>query len=231
VLDKLFYGLFETGELSSIGVGDFLACLAVSLAVGALLAAAFTYKNTYTKGFVITLAMLPAVVTLVIMMVSGNIGAGVAVAGTFSLVRFRSVPGTAREICAIFLAMASGLATGMGYVAFAVLFALIMAAAGMLYTGSRMGEGKAQPLRRNLHITIPESLSYTDAFEELFKTYTTEHKLISVKTTNLGTLFKLSYDVTLKNAESEKAFIDALRCRNGNLEISSAQQTAVQPEL
>ena len=221
----------DSGELSVIGAGEFLLCIAVSLLIGALLAAAFMYRNTYTKGFVTTLAMLPAVVTLVIMMVSGNIGAGVAVAGTFSLVRFRSVPGTAREIGAIFSAMAAGLATGMGYVAFSLLFALIMAAAGMLYTRSRMGEGKVLPLRRSLNITIPENLSYTDAFEDLFREYTAQHTLTSVKTTNLGALYKLSYDLTLKDAGGEKAFIDALRCRNGNLEISSVRQTATQPEL
>jgi uncharacterized membrane protein YhiD involved in acid resistance len=162
--------------------------------------------------------MLPAVVCMVIMMVNGNVGAGVAVAGTFSLVRFRSVPGTAKEIGTIFLAMASGLICGMGYLAYACLFTVIMVA--VMFAFTTIFNGKGSENEKLLNITIPESLNYTEAFDDLMKEYTDSYTLNSVKTTNMGSLFKLQFVVDLKDAKNEKAFIDALRTRNGNLEIS-----------
>lgn len=167
-----------------------------------------------------TLLILPAVVAIVIMMVSGSIGTGIAVAGTFSLVRFRSIPGTAREISAIFLAMAVGLACGMGYLGFAAIFALVMGIVTLLYNLSTLGEHSSDSLDKLLRITVPEDLEYKSAFGDLFDQYTTEAKLIGVKTTNLGSLNRLSYAVRLKDADTEKEFIDDLRVRNGNLEIN-----------
>jgi len=175
------------------------------------------YKNRYSQGFVITLAMLPAVVELVIMLVNGNIGAGVAVAGTFGLVRFRSVAGTAREIGMIFLAMAIGLATGMGYMALAVLFFCIMAAFSLILSAVRFGGGNAN--ERNLKITIPENLDYDGLFDDLFRKYTASAELERVKTSNMGTMYELSYKIVLKGSSVPKEFLDALRCRNGNLNI------------
>lgn len=231
MLNHLFSGLFQTAEVSTINLKTFLICMVAALLIGALLAHAYTFRNTYSKSFVITLALLPAVVCVVIMMVSGSLGAGIAVAGTFSLVRFRSVPGTAKEICAIFLAMASGLATGMGYVGFAFLFCIVMILATMFYTISSFGEQKTTALKKTVRITIPEDLDYGGVFDDLFLDYTTEHALISVKTTNMGSLFKLTYNLTLKDSNKEKEFIDALRCRNGNLEISSSIQSTAANEL
>jgi len=183
---------------------------------------------------VVPLAIVPAVVCVVIMMVNGNIGAGVAVAGAFSLVRFRSVPSTAKEIGAIFLAMGSGLATGMGYLGYAFLFALILGIVNIIYVycgfGSNKG-GKTGSAERTLRITIPEDLSYTDTFNDLFSEYTKDCELINVRTTNMGSLFKLTYNLTLKNIDDEKKFIDELRCRNGNLEIMSARQEINTGEL
>ena len=161
--------------------------------------------------------MLPAVVQVVIMLVNGNIGAGVAVAGTFSLVRFRSAPGTAREIGMIFLAMAIGLATGMGYVALAIFFFLVMAAFVLLLTCLRFGGGNGQ--ERELKITIPENLDYEGLFDDLFQKYTRSARLERVKTTNMGTLYELHYSVVLKGERIPKEFLDELRCRNGNLNI------------
>lgn len=111
---SLFRGLFDTDMTHVISVSDFLLCIGCSLLIGLVLAACYTYRTRYTKSFVVTLALLPAVVCVVIMMVNGNVGAGVAVAGAFSLVRFRSVPGTAKEIGVLFLAMGAGLIAGMG---------------------------------------------------------------------------------------------------------------------
>lgn len=231
MLDTLFTGIFNTTATSSVTIGSFLICMAASLVIGVLMALTYTYKTTYTKSFVVTLALLPSVVSVIIMMVSGSLGAGIAVAGTFSLVRFRSVPGTAKEICAIFLAMAAGLAAGMGYIGFAFLFTVIMLAVNILYTKLRFGEKRDATYRKTLRITIPEDLDYDGVFTDLFEKYTREHKLMSVKTTNMGSLFKLTYNMTLKNGVKEKDFIDELRCRNGNLEISSSIQSTMETEL
>lgn len=224
MLDSLFSGLFSTVE-SSIHLSDFIISIAAALFLGALTAIVYMYRSTYTKSFVVTLAMLPAIVSVVIMMVSGSLGAGVAVAGTFSLVRFRSVPGTAREIGAVFLAMAVGLACGMGYPIFAILFAVIMCLVSLLYTLIHFGEGKASELKKTLNITVPEDLNYTGIFDDLMLQYTTDARLIRVKTTNLGSLNRLTYNITLRETGLEKQFIDDLRCRNGNLEISLSIQS------
>lgn len=228
MLNTIFGGIFDSQLTSVISVWDFLLCLAVSLLVGLLLAGMYTYKNRYTKGFLVTLATLPAVVCVVIMMVNGNIGTGVAVAGAFSLVRFRSAPGTAKEIGALFLAMCTGLIAGMGYLAYAVLFAVILGGVMLLYSKFDFGAKKNEEKYKVLHITIPEDLDYTGVFDEIFDEYTVSHELVQVKTTNMGSLFKLTYHLTLNHQESEKELIDKLRCRNGNLEISvSHQETAV----
>ncbi|MDO4286455.1 MAG: DUF4956 domain-containing protein [Eubacteriales bacterium] len=224
MLDSLFSGLFSTVE-SSIHLSDFIISIAAALFLGALTAIVYMYRSTYTKSFVVTLAMLPAIVSVVIMMVSGSLGAGVAVAGTFSLVRFRSVPGTAREIGAVFLAMAVGLACGMGYPIFAILFAVIMCLVSLLYTLIHFGEGKSSELKKTLNITVPEDLNYTGIFDDLMLQYTTDARLIRVKTTNLGSLNRLTYNITLRETGLEKQFIDDLRCRNGNLEISLSIQS------
>lgn len=223
MLKTFFQGIF-TSTASTIDVTSFLLCIAVSLLIGLFLAFVYAYKNRYTKSFVVTLAMLPAVVCVVIMMVNGNVGAGVAVAGAFSLVRFRSVPGTARDIGTIFLAMGAGLIAGMGYLGFAVLFALVMGLCMVLYTVIGLGNSKKPCLDKTLRITIPEDLNYSEVFEDLLKKYTSHYEMLSVKTTNMGSLYKLVYNITLKDSKKEKEFIDALRCRNGNLEICICKQ-------
>ena len=192
-------------------------CTAVSLALGLGIALLCMYKTRYTQSFIVTLAIIPAVVQMVIMLVNGNIGAGVAVAGAFSLVRFRSVPGTAREIGMIFLAMAVGLATGMGYVTLAVLFFLVMAAFVLTLSMLRFGAG--QDGERELRITIPENLDYDGLFDDLFCRYTKSAQLERVKTSNMGTLYELDYRVVLRDEQVPKEFLDQLRCRNGNLNI------------
>ena len=228
MIDNLFRGLFDTDMTVIITPAEFLTWLGVSLGIGLILAALYQYHTRYTRSFVVTLALLPAVVCVVIMMVNGNVGTGVAVAGTFSLVRFRSAPGTAREICAIFLAMAAGLIAGMGYLGYAVLCTLVLGGAELLF---RMLSAKADggaSLYKTLHITIPEDLDYSDVFDEPLREFTREYELTSVKTTNMGSLFRLTYNITLRDSRTEKSLIDRLRCRNGNLEITvSKQETAI----
>lgn len=230
-MEILLQGIFDSSAQTTIRMGEFLLCIGVSLIIGIFLAAVYTYKSRYTQSFVTTLAMLPAVVCVVIMMVNGNLGAGVAVAGAFSLVRFRSVPGTAKEIGAIFLAMGTGLITGMGYLGYGVLFALILGLMMLLFTRLGLGGKNASENNKTLQIIIPENLDYNGVFDEIMEKYTVKSELRSVKTTNMGSLFKLTYDITMKDAGSEKEFIDKLRCRNGNLEISIHKKETAMMEL
>ena len=231
MLSNIFTGLFDTTVTTVISVSDFIICIVISLIIGAFITWVYTYKSRYTASFAITLAMLPAVVCIVIMMVNGNVGAGVAVAGAFSLVRFRSVPGTAKEIGTIFLAMAAGLIAGMGYLAFAVLFALIMGMVMLVLNISGFGTHKRTTCDRTLRITIPEDLNYGSVFDDLFEKYLTACEIVSVKPTNMGSLYKLTYHTTIKDLAMEKSFIDELRCRNGNLEIAIMQQEVNTNEL
>ena len=189
------------------------------------------YKNRYTKSFVATLALLPAIVCAVIMMVNGNVGTGVAVAGAFSLVRFRSVPGSAREIGALFLAMGSGMIAGMGYLAYAVLFAVLLGGMSLIYNRIDFGERKNAAKYKTLHVTIPEDLDQTGVFDEIFADYAEKWELVNVKTTNMGSLYKLTYQLTMRNTDKEKEMIDRIRCRNGNLEINVSRQDTVAAEL
>lgn len=211
--------IFETG----ITINNFLLCTFVSLALGIGTALISKFKTKCTGSFAITLAILPAIVQLVIMLVNGNIGAGVAVAGAFSLVRFRSIPGTAKEISAIFLAMAIGLATGMGYITLGLIFFAVMAVATLLLTAINFGQNDTS--ERVLKITIPENLDYNGLFDDLFNTYAKSYSLDKVKTTNLGTLYELQYTIALKDNNVPKAFLDEIRCRNGNLNIVCGRAT------
>lgn len=230
-MHNLFRGVFDTAFTSVIAPGEFLLCLGVSLLIGVMLMAMTTWRSGSSGSFAIALAMLPAAVCVVIMMVNGNVGTGVAVAGAFSLVRFRSAAGSAREICAIFIAMTAGLIAGMGYLAYAVLFSLILGGVTMVYTAVEQHCEKRSVRYRRLHITIPENLDYEGVFEPILQGYTTQYTLKNVKSTNMGSLFKLTYDLTMTPDSSEKQMLDALRCRNGNLEISLSYQENEMPGL
>ena len=231
MLENLFKGLFDSDLVSVISVTDFLLCLGGSLVLGLVMAFAYMYRTRYTKSFVITLALLPAVVCVVIMMVNGNVGTGVAVAGAFSLVRFRSVPGTAKEICTLFLAMGAGLIAGMGYLGFAALFTVIMSIIFVLYNLLDFGAKKNADAYKTFSITIPEDLDYSGVFDDIFAEYTVSHDLARVKSTNMGSMFKLTYNAVLRDASREKEMIDKIRCRNGNLEITVSKQETTVTEL
>jgi len=208
---------------------EFVICTMASLVLGLMGALVYMYRSRYTKSFVLTLTLLPAIVQMVIMLVNGNLGTGVAVMGAFSLVRFRSVAGTAREISSIFLAMAIGLATGMGYLAIALLFLVIIGIATVILTASGFGEYKGAD--KSLKVTIPEDLDYTHIFDDLLAQYTSRHQLVKVRTTNMGSLYELQYDITLRDIEQEKLFLDSIRCRNGNLNIVCGRRSAGSEEL
>ena len=195
----------------------FLLCILLAVVLGIGTAIVFSFKARNSASMALTLSIMPAVIAIVIMMVNGNVGAGVAVAGAFTLVRFRSVPGTAREIAAIFMDMAVGLACGMGHIWIAILFFVIMAVLVIALTLFGFGERSGN---QQLKITIPENLDYNDLFDDLFKKYTSSWELVRVRTTNMGTLYELCYDVVLKDEKKTKAFMDEIRCRNGNLNIT-----------
>lgn len=203
---------------TQITLEAFLICTAVSLALGVGVAFLSRIKNRATRSLSLTLALLPAVVEVVIMLVNGNIGAGLAVAGTFGLVRFRSMQGTAREILLLFFAVALGLATGMGYVALAAVFFGVVAVALLALSFTPLAD--AEQKDRLLRIQIPESLDYDTLFDDLLKQYTSQSELLAVKSTNLGTIYELQYNIRLKAAQIPKDFLDAIRCRNGNLNVS-----------
>lgn len=225
-LDTLFGSITSGGAIT---LPTLLICTLVSLVLGLAVACVYMRRSTYSKSFVVTLVLLPAIVQAVIMLVNGNLGAGVAVAGAFSLVRFRSVAGTAREIGSIFLAMALGLAMGMGYIAFAVVLAILVGGAMLILSSIRFGEPPTS--ERDLKITIPENLDYEGIFDDLFSTYTGGAELIRVRTTNMGSLYELQYRIQLKGSMIQKEFLDQIRQRNGNLNIVCGRPAVGREEL
>ena len=201
-------------------ITGFIVPVLSALLLGLIIAAIHMILERNSSSFILALALLPAIVCTVIMAVNGNIGAGVAVAGAFSLVRFRSAPGTAKEIASIFFAMTLGLLCGMGNILYAALFTLIMGLVMLIFKITKFGTAKEDLCHKSLRITIPEDLNYTRVFDDLFDQYLKDHTLVSSKTSGMGSLYKLNYEITLKSEDIEKEFIDKLRCRNGNLEIA-----------
>ena len=215
---------------NSLTLGVAMMCTAVSIVLGIIIAGAYMLcEKNYSKNYIITLALLPALVEVVIMLVNGNLGTGVAIMGAFSLVRFRSMPGNAKEIAGVFFSMVVGLATGMGYLTFAGLITVLLGV--ILVVLSRTGFGKKKAGDMDLRITIPEHLDYVDVFDEVFSKYTKSSELIRVKTTNMGSMYELFYKVNLQDIKNQKAFIDDLRIRNGNLNISLAKSESRSDEL
>lgn len=210
-----------TGEI--ISIQQAMVCIAVSLILGLVISVIYMYTGTCSKNFAITLALLPVLVQMVIMLVNGNIGTGVAILGAFGLVRFRSIPGSSKEILGVFFAMAIGLATGTGLVGFAALCTVVIGLVFFVLNKTSFGETRVQ--ERDLKITIPENLEYAGLFDDIFATYTQKHYLESVKTTNLGSMFELRYKITMKSMADEKKMIDEIRVRNGNLTIMCGRQS------
>lgn len=230
MLNNLFDSVLIKGTTAvSFTFTSFLLCTACSLVLGLVIALCYQHQNRGSKNFVLTLALLPSMIQMVIMLVNGNLGTGVAVMGAFGLVRFRSAPGNAREIGSIFLTMAVGLATGMGYLGVAIFFVIFIELIQYLYMKVGLGEEKQDA--RTLKITIPEDLDYSEIFDDLFVEFTEGWELLQVRTSNLGSLYKLDYNIILKDRKREKELIDALRCRNGNLEISCGRRESGIGEL
>lgn len=211
----------------SITTGTYLLCLLTACVCGVLTAFSASYRTHVSKSFIVSLILLPMIVETVIIMVNGNVGTGIAVMGAFSLVRFRSVAGKAKDIASIFLAMTAGLACAAGYIGIALLFTVLVCVIMLILVGIPMGNERMM----ELHITVPESLRFANEFEDLFDEYTKSHRLVKTNTTNMGSLYKLLYKIEMKNPEQAQDFIDKLRCRNGNLEIAIAEVIEGSDEL
>ncbi len=218
-----------TDTQGSLTVQNALLCALVSLLLGVLIAVIYGYQGTSSKNFMVTLVMLPVLVQMIIMLVNGNLGTSVAVLGAFSLVRFRSVPGSSKEMAVIFFAMAAGLATGTGYLGFAAVMTVMIGLVFLILERTHFGETKRE--QKDLRITIAEHLDYTEIFDDIFRKYTNNCRLQRVKTTNLGSMYELEYYITLKDIRQEKEMIDAIRCRNGNLTIICGRRASIQEEL
>lgn len=226
MLNQLFNDVFTSTAVKPLIM---LEAIGVALVLGLVVAKVYQYKTVYSKSFVMSLALLPALIAVVIFLVNGSLGAGVAVMGAFSLIRFRSAPGGAKELVSIFLAMTIGIAIGMGYLVFAGAFTLIMSVAIVLLETINFGQMKHSI--RQLTIVIPESLDYESIFDDIFDKATNHLELASVKTSDMGSLFKLKYIVQLNGKMTEKELMDALRTRNGNLEIAISRFITKENEL
>ena len=204
--------------VSNVSLEAILVCTIASIVLGVVIA--FTHKITskYSKNFLITIAILPVLVQIIMIMVNGNLGTSIAIVGAFSLVRFRSLPGTSKEILSVFFAMAIGLATGMGHIFLASIMTIIISVSIILFYKTKMFDQNNS--EKILKIIIPENLDYTNMFDEIFKKYSNVITLEQAKTTNMGSLFELSYRVTLKPNINEKEFMDEIRVKNGNLKVS-----------
>ncbi|MBQ6280470.1 MAG: DUF4956 domain-containing protein [Oscillospiraceae bacterium] len=212
--------MFDTIYTSAITAGQFFTMAAAALVSGLIYSWLMSFRIRSTKRFFLVTTLLPLVVAAVISFVSGSIGAGVAIGGAFGLIRFRSAPGSADEIAAVLIAMGSGIAFGMGYVAYGVIILLGLAALYFVIAALPIFEHRGLSAEKLLKVTIPESLEYNGAFDEIFDRYLRSVESVGVKTTGMGSMFRLSYRITMKNPGDEKALIDALRTKNGNLEIS-----------
>jgi len=213
----MFDSIYTYDAAGVLNTDTALIAVAVSFVLGLIISLAHRFRSEASRSLSVSLIALPVIVQLVILMVNGNAGTGIAVLGAFSLIRFRSVPGSARDIVFIFLSMAVGIATGVGMIWAGIAVTLLVCA--VMVVLSLTGYGNQGTAERDLRITIPEDLDYTCIFDDLFEKYTRRARLIRVKTTNLGSLYELRYRITLKSKISEKEFLDQLRCRNGNLTI------------
>lgn len=202
----------------TLSISTSLICMAVSIILGLVIACVHMYTTKYSKNFIVSLAVLPALVQVVIMMVNGNLGTSVAILGVFGLVRFRSIPGTAKEIVSVFFAMAVGLAVGMGHIMFAVYVTLIISLVIFIMSKTKFAE--SNNIEKKLKIVIPEELDYENEMSDILKEYTTTSSLEKVKTINMGSMYEITYKIVMQKEKSEKELLDKIRTRNGNLTVS-----------
>ncbi|MBR5089118.1 MAG: DUF4956 domain-containing protein [Ruminiclostridium sp.] len=223
--------MFDSIYSSVVTPEQFFIMAAASLVSGFLYAWIMSFRVRSTKRFFVVATIIPFIVAAVITFVNGNIGAGVAIGGTFALIRFRSAPGSSDEIAAILIAMGSGIAFGMGYIAYGVVILTALSVLFLALGSVTVFDHKSMTSDRLLRITVPEDLEYNGAFDEAFAQFLKKAESVGVKTTGMGSMFRLSYRIQMKDSSEEKAFIDELRTRNGNLEISVLPYTEQQNQL
>lgn len=217
----MFNSIFGTTSTQAVTFATLISALGVAFALGMIISLVYT-KTHRTKSpsqsFALTLVMLPAVVAVIILLVGSNVARAFSLAGAFSIIRFRSAPGDAKDITYVLFTMAVGLAAGMGYLLYAAIITVSLCALMVILEALRFGQ--ARGTEKILKIMIPENLDYQNVFDGILQTYTQSYKLQKVKTADLGSLYELVYRITTLEGVSEKAFIDELRCRNGNLNIT-----------
>ena len=221
--------LFSSIFTSTFTLGQFLIAVIASMVLGFVVSIYYMFRNTYSKSFVPSLILIPAIECVVIIMINGNMGAGIAVAGSFALIRFRSARGSAKDLTAIFMAMAIGIICGTGYIGIAVLFTLIVCAVGMFLSFAKYGECDGK--MRYLKITVPENLNYDETFEEVLDNYCSSYEIEKVKTLSLGSLFRVDYSIVMKDTSNIKAMVDDLRIRNNKLEIVCGKEAVSKEAL
>lgn len=209
--------MLESIIQSSVTIENVILCSLSSIILGLIISLVYMKTSTGSKNFLITLAVLPILVQSIIMMTSGSLGTSIAIVGAFSLVRFRSLPGTSKEILCVFFAMTVGLATGMGHLVYALIITIFVSLVIVILSKSKFGEGTNNV--KILKIILPEDLDYTSVFDDIFEKFDIDAKLDGVKTVNMGSLFELTYSVKMKKNINEKELLDDLRSRNGNLKI------------
>ena len=225
----IFQNIFGNGAFT---IEQFILCIFSASVCGIVIAFFYIFRiERYSHSFIITIAIIPPIVAVVLLVVGDNIGAGIAVAGAFSLIKFRSAPGTAKEIGFIFLAMSAGLLAGAGYLGYSIVFTASIGLVYTIYNSINLGLDHREQCNRLLNITIPEDLDYIGVFDNILEKYTTSYRLSRVKTTNMGTMFRLTYEITTKNSGSEKKMMDEIRCKNGNLEVSISDSKSNNVEL
>ena len=218
----MFESIFtSTATDNAISISASMLGLGAAVVIGLIIGLSYMIackKSGYNKDFIVGLVLLPAIVAVVILLIGSNVARAFSMAGAFALVRFRSAPGSAKDIAVVFFSMACGLACGLGYVTFAIMFAVVIIIMLVILSVTSFADRNAG--RKQLRITIPENLNYTDAFDEVFKKFVVHRELTKVKTTNMGTMFELTYIVEMAPKADEKSFIDAIRVKNGNLNIT-----------
>lgn len=220
----LFQSLFNAEETASISADSAIISVVVALVLGVFISLVYIYsdkKRNHSANFAITLILVPAITALIIMIIGSDMVRAISLGGVFALVRFRSIPGDSKDISSVFFSMAVGLTCGMGYVTLAITATVVIGI--IFFILVRSGFAVSKKIKKQLKITIPEDLNYYDAFTDLFEEYTESAEIVKIKTVNLGTLYQITYLITEKKGIDEKKFIDSLRCRNGNLNITLGQ--------
>lgn len=217
MLDTIFNSTTHAMKLS---IGSALITLLTAFVLGIIIS--FTYMKTYSRGhysqgFLLTLIMIPCTISIIILLIGNNVASAFGLAGAFSIIRFRSTAGDPKDIAYVLFSMSAGLACGVGAPMYAALFTVSLCIIMFFLSITNFGAGKTTD--KMLKVVIPEDLDYQGVFDDVLKTYAVKHELKRVKTTDLGTLYELVYIVTMKNGTNEKEFLDAIRCRNGNLNV------------